>query len=61
MCSLARSVPCTARCITFDADLTWEDLDALKDEIYAHVRRLVLRSAHQNPDNEKMNLPYRRR
>lgn len=44
---------------TFDADLTQQDLDRLNDEIHAYVKHQVMLAAHQDPDQERMNLPYR--
>ncbi|MHC4515695.1 MAG: hypothetical protein ACYTGO_05650 [Planctomycetota bacterium] len=47
---------------TYDPlEVTQQDLDVLQKQIYSHVQHQVLRSAHQNPVMEDMNLPYRRR
>ncbi|MHC4812349.1 MAG: hypothetical protein ACYTFN_04560, partial [Planctomycetota bacterium] len=45
---------------TYDPlEVTQQDLDVLQKQIYSHVQHQVLRSAHQNPVMEDMNLPYR--
>lgn len=42
-------------------EVTQRDLDILQKQIYSHVQDVVMLAAHQNPSEETMNLPYRRR
>jgi len=40
-------------------EVTQRDLDILQKQVYSHVQDVVMLSAHQNPDVETMNLPWR--
>jgi hypothetical protein len=42
-------------------DVTPRDLDDLRGQIYSYVRNQILDTAKQNPADETMNLPWRRR